>query len=350
MIPIREALKSWGVSSADIGWDGESVTYKGRQMIKPAQNIEGVTYDDQERLKRALAAARAELGEIVPARDYLTQKAYSLGFVPEIKWNDDTKTASLGGINIPYEHNADGTIFSDPGALDKVLSAAYPKNAQSARTAAPAEFKYNPSADPSLAAYKNYLDREGKKAAGEAFSDFALKTGGVASSAAGTAAETARQEWQNRLLDIIPALEKQAFDRYMAERKQSQDEQARSAGEREREFERAYRAARDGAADEKYAAQMKMQQGELEYQKERGRLEMSLKLLDTLGEVVEGPMAQALGIKEGTQTAELKRQIMSQMANLELLERESALKALLMEKDYALKTDLMKEEYAVRGK
>ena len=78
-------------------------------------------------------------------------------------------------------------------------------------------FSYDPEKDPVWAAYQKQYGREGDRAAANALAQASAASGGRPSSYAVTAAQQAGNYYAGQMSDIIPELEQNAYQRYLAE-------------------------------------------------------------------------------------------------------------------------------------
>ena len=81
----------------------------------------------------------------------------------------------------------------------------------------PAPFQYDHEKDPSWDAYKKSYLREGERATENALARASAATGGVPSSYAVAAAQQAGANYGEQLAGMVPALEQQAYERYLNE-------------------------------------------------------------------------------------------------------------------------------------
>lgn len=79
------------------------------------------------------------------------------------------------------------------------------------------KFSYDYNADPLYAQYKEAYTRNGQQAMKDTYGQQAARTGGLASSYAGTAAQSAYNQYMNALNDKIPELYKLAYSMYQDE-------------------------------------------------------------------------------------------------------------------------------------
>ena len=78
-------------------------------------------------------------------------------------------------------------------------------------------FFYDVTADPAYAAYAAQYQRQGKAAMSDTLGKAAHLTGGYGSTYAQSAAQQAYESYLDKLGDVVPALEKNAYARYQAE-------------------------------------------------------------------------------------------------------------------------------------
>ena len=83
--------------------------------------------------------------------------------------------------------------------------------------AAKGPFSYDLEKDPAWQAYRKQYTREGRRASEDTLGQMAALTGGVASSAAATAAAQARNYYGAQMTDKIPQLYQDAYNRYLNE-------------------------------------------------------------------------------------------------------------------------------------
>lgn len=79
-------------------------------------------------------------------------------------------------------------------------------------------FSYDAETDPAAQSYKKMYTREGERATKNALGEAAANTGGIASTAAVTAASQAGQYYASQLADKTTELEENAYNRYMQEK------------------------------------------------------------------------------------------------------------------------------------
>ena len=76
------------------------------------------------------------------------------------------------------------------------------------------DFHYDAESDPSYQAYRDQYTRLGSRAMEDTLGQMATRTGGLASSYAGTAAQDSYNNYMKALSDIIPTLEQNAYSRW----------------------------------------------------------------------------------------------------------------------------------------
>ena len=78
-------------------------------------------------------------------------------------------------------------------------------------------FSYDPESDPTYQQYKTQYERSGEKAMSDTLAKVSQKTGGLASSFAGTAAQQTYDTYMDALADKVPELRQLAYDMYLNE-------------------------------------------------------------------------------------------------------------------------------------
>ena len=99
-------------------------------------------------------------------------------------------------------------------------------------------FSYNPEEDPLYAVYKAQYNREGNRATQNTIGEMAARTGGMASSYAGTAAAQAGQYYAQQLADRIPELQQLAYSMHMDDLNMSRQDLAMLEGASDRDYGR----------------------------------------------------------------------------------------------------------------
>lgn len=97
--------------------------------------------------------------------------------------------------------------FSNEDAYQKLLS----------EVANQGSFTYDPKTDPAVETYQKMYAREGARASENALAQAAAMTGGRASSYAQSAAQQAGNYYAGQMADMMPTLEQNAYDRFLAE-------------------------------------------------------------------------------------------------------------------------------------
>ena len=99
-------------------------------------------------------------------------------------------------------------------------------------------FSYNPEEDPLFAVYQAQYNREGNRATQNTIGEMAARTGGMASSYAGTAAAQAGQYYAQQLADRIPELQQLAYSMYMDDLNSGRQDLAMLEGASDRDYGR----------------------------------------------------------------------------------------------------------------
>lgn len=148
-----------------------------------------------------------------------TPSSFDSGSKPayESKWQDKINDA-YGKLSDygSFSYDREAPVYSDRYAdqRDDLLNAI---------TNRPA-FEYDYKSDPSYQSYAKQYAREGKRATEDTLAAASAQSGGIASSYALTAANQARNYYASQLSDKIPELYQNAYERYLKEYQQKQNE------------------------------------------------------------------------------------------------------------------------------
>ena len=171
-------------------------------------------------------------------------------------------------------------------------------------------FSYDAENDPNYLQYKNQYTREGNRAMQDTLGQISARSGGLASSYAGTAAQQANNYYMQQLADKIPELYQQAYNRYLKEFEMQMDTLGAIGNGRDYDLN-AFGVDRDvydtnrNFAYQQYgdAYNAKMQEDQLAYEREQqarqNRLEdeaLQRELADWYAQRGDYSYAQALGI------------------------------------------------------
>lgn len=268
---VRSTLKQYGISDDAIGWadDGKglgTVTLGGQAALSPDRVVNGVSYvDDAAKVRdAALGYYKSQGKNIVKLADY----AQNSGLPFSVNYNNGI--VSVGGQTIKPVFEDDGYAYVDAAELDKVLAAAkqqagyqtgneivdkynekyggyYDKLIESMVNRKP--YSYDPENDPAFQSYREQYNREGDRAMRDAMGAMAGQTGGYTNSAAVTAGAQQRQYWQDKLMDRIPELEANAYNRYLGEFDLDRNALDAVMGLDNNQFTREYGVSRDLRGD-----------------------------------------------------------------------------------------------------
>lgn len=264
---VRTALQGYGIRNEDIGWadDGKgfgTVTLGGQGVLTPDRVVDGVSYvDDKNKVRDvALGYLKGQGKNIVALADYTTNK----GLPFEIKYNNGL--VSVGGQTLKPVFEENGYAYVDAAELDRVIAAAkaqsgyqtgneiLEKNSQKYEPyydklldslVNREAYSYDPDSDPVYQSYLSQYNREGDRAMRDAMGAAAGMTGGYTNSAAVTAGAQQRQYWQDKLMDRIPELEANAYNRYLGEYDMNRNALDAVMGLDAQQFNREYGVNRD---------------------------------------------------------------------------------------------------------
>ncbi|MEG1491640.1 MAG: hypothetical protein RR394_05245 [Oscillospiraceae bacterium] len=183
---IKEAGLDGQFSQADLNLARQNPD-AGMSILNYKKDWKNATTDDQ----RALAQAGAQS----------TRSDYG-GYTGDGSGGSYYKDPqSPGSYSAPeYESKYSGQIS---GTLDKITNS---------------KFDYNHETDPLYGSYKKEYTREGERATRDTLGNAAASSGGIASTAAVTAASQAGQYYGAKLADKVPELRQQKYNEFMQEK------------------------------------------------------------------------------------------------------------------------------------
>lgn len=283
----------------------------------------------------------------VAATDYTAVKSAASGVPVTAQWRDNK--VSVGGTLIDPVKVTDGKAIVKQSDVDSAVESLKNKSGlqsgyeilekydkykdmydeQLDKLTNRDEFSYDPEEDQVFRAYKRQYNREGERAVENTMGTYNALTGGMANSAAVTAAAQSGQYWSDKLMDVIPQLAEGAYDRYLQEiendRKVLNDIMSVDSHLYEREYsvnealKNDILAAQENAqARDDSVAEYNLERDNLAYKKQRDDADRALKqsqngfenaldLFKSTGEVSSAAIGEALGLPMGTVTAELKQ-------------------------------------------
>lgn len=270
---VRTALNQYGIDNADIGWvdDGKgfgTVTLGGKNALTPDRVVNGVSYvDDKNKvLNVALDYYKSQGKNIVKLADY----AQSSGLPFDVTYNESNGLVSIGGQVIRPTFVDGDYAYVDAAELDRALAAAKQQSGYQTGNELlekysekydpyydklldalvnRKEYSYDLESDPVYQSYRQQYNREGDRAMRDAMGSMAGMTGGYTNSAAVTAGAQQRQYWDDQLMDRIPELEANAYNRYLGEFDMNRNALDAVMGLDNNQFNREYGVNRDLRSD-----------------------------------------------------------------------------------------------------
>lgn len=178
----------------------------------------------------------------------------------------DTNKAAYEAIRdySPFEYDVEKPVYTDSysDTANELLAAIVNHG----------DFSYDYKTDPNYQAYAKQYRREGERAMADTLAQAAANTGGVASTAAVTAAQQANNYYGAQLSDKLPELYDAAYNRWLDEFTLNQNKLAAVQGERANEYDRYLNDVAQWESDRNFAAQ----QYDDEYQKLVNALEYGM--------------------------------------------------------------------------
>lgn len=155
-------------------------------------------------------------------------------------------------------------------------------------------FQYDPATDAAYQSYAKQYARLGDEAARDTLADVSANTGGLASSYAVTAAQQARNKYNEALTDKIPALMEAAYDKYRNE----YNDTLAGIGTLQGLDDSAYNRF---STDRQFNENVRQYNQNYELDKQGQQFEQMLNRWTTLGYATKD-VAKFFGIPEGTKT------------------------------------------------
>lgn len=173
---------------------------------------------DQDAMKRAHDEA-----ESIRARYGYSGGTDGGGYsqLPVKQWDPDGGSSSGGGIS--YRSGSSGGSVGAGGSFSYGNAPSYINRYQSqideltAQILGREAFSYDPEKDPTYQQYKESYTRSGQRAMQDTLGQVSARTGGLASSYAGSAAQQTYDNYMSALADKIPELRQLAYSMYQDE-------------------------------------------------------------------------------------------------------------------------------------
>ncbi len=234
-------------NGADVSWDDASgsLLINGHVVPKDKVYIEnGRSFVDRDVLNNILDYSK----KYTPGGNLIMPGEKSVRVVDYVKnlpgaeatYSESSGDVFLNGIRIPKEYvhiDSDGRSYVDEGILKSIYERSAEGNDDSffnakkritdadellsklyKEVSEPKEFEYDYRTDPSFKAFSDYYDQLADQAVSDAIAQMVGRTGGYLNSNALAAAYQARNLYNQQKANIIPTLEKQAFERYLSGR------------------------------------------------------------------------------------------------------------------------------------
>ncbi|MBP5581508.1 MAG: hypothetical protein J6X85_06960 [Ruminococcus sp.] len=175
----------------------------GMSLLSYKQDYAGAQTDaDREAANRGAEALRAAYGGYTGGVDgskyYLNDTMTATNPNTPMTW---TNFVNFTGGQAPQRNKEYEDLYRD--YLNQIINRE--------------KFSYDAESDPVYQQYKNQYTREGNRAMQDTLGQVSARTGGLASSYAGTAAAQANNYYMQQLADKIPELYNDAYNRYLKE-------------------------------------------------------------------------------------------------------------------------------------
>lgn len=158
------------------------------------------------------AVVKGDFGAAAQLEEARNEKIDDLGLNYEktykyTQYGDSGDTSSSGSpASVSYSAKSEQPTYTDnqQGLIDSVSTALMNRDA----------FSYDPESDPLYQSYQKQYTRQGQTAMQDTLGQIAARTGGMASSYAGTAAQQTYDNYMQALSDKIPELQQAAYEMY----------------------------------------------------------------------------------------------------------------------------------------
>ena len=158
------------------------------------------------------AVVKGDFGAAAQLEEARNEKIDDLGLNYEktykyTQYGDSGDTSSSGSpASVSYSAKSEQPTYTDnqQGLIDSVSTALMNRDA----------FSYDPESDPLYQSYQKQYTRQGQTAMHDTLGQIAARTGGMASSYAGTAAQQTYDNYMQALSDKIPELRQAAYEMY----------------------------------------------------------------------------------------------------------------------------------------
>lgn len=183
--------------------------------------------------------------------------------------NTNKKTYEQIQNYAPFQYDVEKPVYTDSyaGTADELLDAIVNHG----------DFSYDHNTDPNYQAYAKQYRREGERAMADTLAQAAANTGGVASTAAVTAAQQADNYYGAQLSDKLPQLYDAAYNRWLDEFTLNQNKLAAVQGERANERDKYLSDVAQWESDRNFAREQYNDQ----YNKLLGALEYGMAMEQT---------------------------------------------------------------------
>lgn len=202
----------------------------------------------------------------VAATDYVAAKAAAEGLPITAEWRNGH--VSVGGELITPTKIVDGKAYVNETDIDNAINRLKERTGvknnselfdvyfntgeykkQLNKLANRKEFSYVPEDDTVYQAYRQQYNREGARQTEDTMGIYSALTGGMGNSSAVTAAAQAGQYWNAKLMDVIPELAENAYERYVQEFEMDREALADILDVNTALYDRAYKSNRDTISD-----------------------------------------------------------------------------------------------------
>ena len=236
----QKALEQWSYESAP-EWQGSEYERQRDEALRNAQNMRYGGSEYQTQRDKLLADAMNPYGgnQYDSLRDQALANAmqqYEGSQYDPIRDRYIAEAAGMEWNGSPYDQQRDAALAKYG---EEWQGSEYQKERDAAlKRAQDMQWNYDPNTDPVWQALQKQYRREGDRASQEAMAQAAMRTGGVPSSYAVTAASQAGDYYAAQLSDRLPQIYQDAYQRYLQEFQRQMGISDQYAGLDDREYAR----------------------------------------------------------------------------------------------------------------
>ena len=233
MFGVRQAMKNFGMSDTDIGWNNGTVTYGGQNFMTPTVNDNGTTKASAKEIIDAMNNYYITSGQKNQI-DSVAKTVAGMGLSHAVEYGENG-VVTVGGMPLKNVNIMNGVAYAPYSEIVNAVNSfkkqndyynpvenfdsTFGKDESKIRTIADKignykGFTYNPEDDIAYQVYKEQYLKNAQKAADDTWGRNAARSGGYGNSAAMVASDQTYYDHMGELNNIIPLLMDKAYGRH----------------------------------------------------------------------------------------------------------------------------------------